>query len=323
LLVLFLALFVVRFFFVEGRSMGQTLVPGDFVWVDKLSYGARIPFHPVAIPYSDRFYLSSVEFPYLRMPGLGGVQRQALLAFDDPTGPMDRPKDKRDILMKRCVGLPGDTVRIRGAELRVNGKELEEPAGSIHHYHIRFESDSDIVRILDRYGVGEVIRLSNRGDRVIPLTRRMAERMAEEPSVRFVELWKEEGSHPNAFFPEDPDIDWTSGRVGPVGVPKEGATVSLDTNTLPLYERIIEVYEGHRLVVDDGDIRIDGEVRKQYTFGMDYFYVLGDARPYSEDSRTWGFLPEDHIIGVPLFILFSYDRKGGGIRWERSFKLLE
>jgi signal peptidase I len=257
------------------------------------------------------------------MPGLGGVQRQDLLAFEDPTGPMDRPKDKRDILMKRCVGLPGDTVRIHGADLIVNGKEQEEPAGVIHHYHLKFENDSDIVRVLDRYGIREAIRLSNRGDRAIPLTRRMAARLAEETSVRFVELWKEEGSHPTPFFPEDPDIDWSPGRVGPVAVPEEGATISLDTNTLPLYERIIEVYEGHRLLVEDGDIFIDGELRKQFTFGMDYFYVLGDARPHSRDSRTWGFLPEDHIIGVPLFVLFSYDRKGEGIRWERSFKLLE
>jgi signal peptidase I len=319
--VLILALFAIRFFFVEGNSMKGTLVKGDFVYVDKLGYGARLPQHPIALPYSDRFYLPSVVLPYLRMPALRGVRRQDVLVFDDPMGPEEVPKDKRDMLMRRCVGLPGDTLRIRGTKVIVNGELLERPEGVITHYHLKMRKDSAFGSVLGRYGIEEWTELSNQGDLVMPLKEEKARRLVEDTAIEFIKPWKEEGKS-EAFFPSDPAYRWAPGRVGPLWVPEKGARIELDTSKLPLYERIIEVYEGHELTVKDSTIRIDGEVREHYRFRMDYFYVLGDPRPFSRDSRVWGFLPEDHIIGRALFVLYSYDPEDGGFRWGRTFRAI-
>lgn len=321
LIILLGALFAVRFFFIRGGSMKDTLMSGDFVYLDKLSYGARIPMHPISLPYSKTHYLESVELPYMRMPGLRGVKRGDVIAFDHPMGPMDVPKDKRDVLMKRCVGLPGDSLTIRGARLQVNGEIQERAEGVVVHYHLKVRNDSLAAPVLEEYGVERAIGLSNQGDRVVPLTMEEAETLRSDPRVSFVEAWQGGDVKKSDFFPGHPDHPWRPGRVGPLWIPKEGMEVALDTSALPLYRRIIEVYEGHELeVVEDTLIRIDGEAAESYTFEMDYFYVLGDSRPYSRDSRVWGFLPEDHITGRALFILFSYDPKEGGegFRWDRS-----
>lgn len=323
--VLFMALFVLRFFFIQGRSMESTLLQGDFVYMDKLGYGARIPPHPIAVPYSKDYYLSSVELPYIRMPGLSGIEHNDVIAFDHPIGPRQLPKDKRNVLMKRCVGLPGDSLAILGGKVEVNGERLERPPGVLVHYHFKARTDSSADAILDEIGVREATRLSNQGDRVVPLTAEEAERLEQRSDVTFVEAWQGEEGSSAGFFPEHPDHPWRPGRVGPLWIPEQGASVELDTSSLPLYRRIIEVYEDHELSVEGSEIRIDGELVESYSFEMDYFYVLGDSRPNSRDSRIWGFLPEDHVIGRTLFILFSYDDgpDGEGFRWERTLKGVE
>ncbi len=305
--------------------MKNTLLPGDMVFVDKLSYGARLPFHPIAVPYSDRFYITSLKLPYIRMPGLSGIHRKDIIAFDDPMGPKGIPKDKRRVRMRRCMGLPGDTIAILGGTVRVNGKALEPPAGVILHYHMKARRSSQIDSIFETHGILRNIKLSNRGDHVVPLTQKEAKRLEKDPAVSFVDPWRGDMVRKSGFFPRDPAYPWRPGKVGPLWVPEEGATVELDTASLPLYRRIIEVYEGHRLSVSDSVIRVDGEIRDSYTFEMDYFYVLGDPRPYSRDSRIWGFLPEDHIVGRVLFVLYSYSAEGSnkGFRWDRTFRSIE
>lgn len=300
--------------------MKDTLLPGDFVFVDKLGYGARLPLHPISVPYSHRFYCSGLELPYIRMPGLTGIQRKDVLIFDNPMGPKDIPKDKRSSMIKRCVGLPGDTVKIRGKDVFINGKEWGSPEGVMSHYHIKLKEDSLAELVFDRYGVRKKIRLSNQGDYVVPLTEKDARTWKKDPALHFVEPWQGDRVRKSGFFPRDSDHAWGPGQVGPLVVPRKGRTVELDTSVLSLYERIIELYEDHRLTVEDSIIRIDGEKRERYTFEMDYFYVLGDSRPYSKDSRSWGFLPEDHIIGRVLFVLYSYDTEERSFRWDRALK---
>ncbi|MFB6258606.1 MAG: signal peptidase I, partial [Flavobacteriales bacterium] len=246
LIVLILALFAVRFFFIQGNSMKGTLLPGDMVFVDKLSYGARLPLHPIAIPYSDRLYLSSLELPYIRMPGFAGLQRKDLIAFDHPMGPMELPKDKRRVLIKRCVGLPGDTLAILGGTVRVNGKPLERPPGVIVHYHMKVRRAAIADSVFEEYGIEKPIKLSNRGDYVVPLTRKEARRSEADPLVSFVDPWQGDMVRNSVFFPDHPAYPWRPGKVGPLWVPEKGETVALDTNSLPLYERIIEVYGDHR-----------------------------------------------------------------------------
>lgn len=325
LIVTFLGLFVLRFFFIQGTSMKGTLLPGDMVFVEKLGYGSRLPFHPFAIPYSDRFYLSALKIPYIRMPGLTGIDRKDVLAFDNPIGSGAKPHDKRSVLMKRCVGLPGDTLAILGGAVRVNGEPLERSPGVVVHYHMKAQRASLADSLFKKHDIERPIKLSDRGDYLVPLTQEELRRLEAESAVSFVEPWRGDMVRSSTFFPDHPEYAWKPGKIGPLWVPEQGATVELDTNVLPLYERIIEVYEGHQLTVTDSVIRIDGEARSSYTFEMDYFYVLGDSRPYSKDSRVWGFLPEDHIIGRALFVLASYDMEAGqrGFRWRRSFRWIE
>ncbi len=319
-LILLAALFATRFFFVRSGTMRRALLKGDFVYVDKCGYGARIPEHPLAIPYSDRFYSSIPELPYMRMPGITGIQKNDVLVFNDPRVSEKTPIAKRPLMMKRCVGLPGDSISIQGEEVLVNGDPIDQPPSVITSYHVKVEADSSLRESFDRFWVKKPQALSNRGDYVVFLRKKDARRLRKEEWVHFVKPWKKAGKGSERFFPKDPSYAWGPGHVPPLYIPARGGSVHLDTNTLPLYRRVIEVYEGHEVSVSDTIVRIDGKPRNSYSFEKDYFYVLGDPRPFSEDSRTWGFLPEDHIIGRALFVLFSYNMEKGAFRGDRTFR---
>ena len=224
------------------------------------------------------------------------------------------PVDKRENYIKRCVAIPGDTITIKGTTLFVNN---EEQTTLLEQQFIYFvQSSTPLTQyMMDKVGVREWG--GNAPYYYLTMTDEVAAAVEKMPTVLSVIKYDNQESGLE-FFPNCSSYNWTQDNFGPLYIPQKGATIELTTENLPLYRRIIEKYEGHKLEVTDGQIFIDGEKRDNYTFAMDYYWMMGDNRHNSADSRFWGFVPEDHIVGKASFIAFSMGEEG--IRWNRLFR---
>ena len=224
------------------------------------------------------------------------------------------PVDKRENYIKRCVAIPGDTITIKGTTLFVNNEEQTTLPEQQFIYFV--QSSTPLTQyMMDKVGVREWG--GNAPYYYLTMTDEVAAAVEKMPTVLSVIKYDNQESGLE-FFPNCSSYNWTQDNFGPLYIPQKGATIDLTTENLPLYRRIIEKYEGHKLEVTDGQIFIDGEKRDNYTFAMDYYWMMGDNRHNSADSRFWGFVPEDHIVGKASFIAFSMGEEG--IRWNRLFR---
>ncbi len=237
---------------------------------------------------------------------------------------MSRPTDRRENYVKRCVGLPGQTLQIKNRIIYLDGKPNKEPDNVQYTYHVELSQPltDDVTKELG-ISMEDLTSLNQNG--YMPLTRRAAKALASNPQLaKKVELAPEVKN--DLLYPLNAITGWTRDNYGPVWIPKKGATVKLDMNNIALYERPIRAYEHNTLEVKDGKIYINGKQTDHYTFKMDYYWMMGDNRHNSADSRYWGFVPEDHIVGKPIFIWWSSDpdRHGfSGIRWSRLFRIVD
>ncbi len=240
-----------------------------------------------------------------------------------------RPVDKRDCYVKRCIALPGDTLEIRHNTVYINGAKVEDHAGVQHNYVVRTNGTILTARFFENLGISDDDRRSGGSgpNYYLPLTAEKAAQVEKMPNIQLVKI--EDAPHDStglSVFPYSTDYPWSRDNFGPLWMPERGATVKLDVKNIMLYERIIGAYEGHDLQVKDETIYIDGEVATEYTFQMDYYFMLGDNRHKSADSRYWGFVPEDHVVGKPILIWLSLDadKEGlGAIRWSRFFQMVD
>lgn len=234
-----------------------------------------------------------------------------------------RPVDRRDNYIKRCVGIPGDILEIKEGKLLINGNEQ----GPLEHQQLNYmvNTTSRInPKAFDRLDIALSDRHSFSANLyILPLTKNNAEKLKEFKNVKSLQkILKEPGEYAKYIFPHDPMYPWNEDNFGPLTIPAKGTTVQLTLKTLPLYERIIEAYEGNDLEVNKDQILINGNPASEYTFKMDYYWLMGDNRHDSADSRFWGFVPEDHIVGRPVIIWLSLDKDKkflGKIRWNRFF----
>ncbi len=239
------------------------------------------------------------------------------------------PVDRRSNYVKRCVAIPGDKLEVKEGILHVNDSEVKlKHTAYLTNIHFKQNPSKDYIKKL------EITKEDMRsGDHFVNangyatwvLTEQQIEKMKSDNMIDSAQRVIFPKSNTVNAFPQHINYDWTVDNFGPIIIPKKGETVNLTLENLPLYRNIIRTYEGHDLAIKDGKILIDGEVKDSYTFGMDYYFMMGDNRHNSADSRIWGFVPEDHIVGKALFIWMSTDDNSGigfpkNIRWNRIFK---
>ncbi len=242
-----------------------------------------------------------------------------------------RPVDRRENYVKRCVGLPGQTLEIRDRIIYIDGQASKEPENVQYNYYVRLTAGRDLPQQLTReLGLAEDDLFGPNGFHqtgILPLTAKA--KAALEQATEYVEsVTLVEDNSTDELYPQNGHLGWTRDNYGPIWIPKKGESVQLTLDNLPIYERPIRVYEGNSLSVDDdGTIRINGEAATSYTFKMDYYWMQGDNRHNSADSRYWGFVPEDHIVGKPIIVWLSTDKDrswgDGHIRWKRLFRWVE
>ncbi|MFH0755825.1 MAG: S26 family signal peptidase [Bacteroidota bacterium] len=347
-------------------SMEETLLVGDYIFVSKLSYGPRLPGTPLSIPFyhnklpsGAKSYSERISLPYKRLWGVSKVKRDDIIVFNFPEGDtmvvqypgqnyyslvrqygrdyilsefdiITHPVDKRENYIKRCIGLPGDILAIVEGEVMVNGKVKPNNPGEKYKYYITTRGEPlpdlllDSLKILkSSVSYNPVNSLS-----VLYLTAEKVDALRSYPGVRGIKRFTEPmlSFQNQEIFPHSPHYKWTGDNFGPIKVPAKGDSINLNMINILVYQRIIEVYEHNELKFADGDIYINGQPARSYTFQMDYYFVMGDNHHNSADSRYWGFVPEDHLLGKAVTVWLSVEPDKpfvGGLRKERIFSTIK
>ena len=309
-------------------------------------------------------FSEAISRPYKRLAGRGSVERGDIVVFNFPAGDtvllenqavtyydylrdyqamygekagreklaqhytiISRPVDKREHYVKRAVALPGDSLEVRHSQLYINGRYAEPIDGRQYVYFVTINGTPISNQAFEKMGIAKDDILFDRENQryQLPLTDKNLRTVQSMSNVVSVE--KYESTQPMHYiFPNEGNFGWTEDNFGPLWIPKKGATVELTTENLPLYRRIIDVYEANDLEERDGKIYINGKEATSYTFKMDYYFMMGDNRHNSADSRFWGFVPEDHGVGRPSFVWLSIDKDKKfpkNIRWNHMFRSLK
>lgn len=235
-----------------------------------------------------------------------------------------RPTDRRENYVKRCVGLPGQTLQIKNHIVYLDGKPNKEPDNVQYTYYVKLKRDmpDDLMQELG-ISVEDMTSLNQAG--YMPLTNKAVKVLSKRKDI-VEDIRLNTNAFEGDLYPLNAVTHWTRDNYGPIWIPAKGKTISLDMNNIAIYERPIHVYESNELEVKNNQIFINGKLAKSYTFKLDYYWMMGDNRHNSADSRYWGFVPEDHIVGKPIFIWWSSnpDRKGfNKVRWNRLFKMVD
>lgn len=302
-------------------------------------------------------YVEWIEWPYKRLAGFGKVERDDIVVFNFPVGDTilvgyenpdyyewvrqygkervmhefeikARPVDKEENFVKRCCAIPGDTLLIVNTKVYRNGILQKAYKGIQHNYIVKTNGETINPKAFERLGIykADVSYNPAGGQYTLPLTEEMVEKLKAFPSIVSVERTiSPKGQYDAHIFPHNPKFNWNVDNFGPLVMPKAGMTIDLTEENIILYRRIIDVYEHNNYKEKDGKVYIDGKPVSKYTFKQGYYWMMGDNRQNSADSRAWGFVPEDHIVGKPVLIFYSLNEEKSfpsNIRWDRILKIV-
>ncbi len=348
-------------FVIPSSSMEGTLLVGDYLFVSKMSYGAKVPAIPLTVPFTHNTlpftettpsYLDWVELPELRLPALSDVERNDIVVFNFPEGDTvwkgDRnrsyyqyirekagrtgkttdnvrkeliendsivvhPVDKEDNYVKRCVAVAGDKLEIRDRKLFINGAAgvVPKEAQWMHRFTTPgFTQDLQELLFVN-FGVSPNEFYQVDDTTFAAMISEQEARRLDQVVNRVDPILSPKGEAEAQAFPHSRNFPWNRDNYGPITIPKKGMKVNLSVDSLPLWERAIRVYEGNSLEVKDGKIFINGQPASTYTFRQDYYFMMGDNRHNSLDSRYWGYVPASHIVGKPVFVWMSKGEQSG------------
>ena len=387
-------------YIIPTGSLEKSLLIGDFLFVSKFHYGARVPMTAVSVPMVHdtipllkvRSYLKKPQLPYFRLPALKRIKRNDIVVFSWPADTVrqffvkekrvDKPIDKKSNYVKRCVGIPGDTLEIIDGFVHTNGQKnryssrtkiqfshsayakkgvsskkllskgfesfyrkykienitetsyrqllpyiLRTSGNSTDNFFVFTDAKGLPNKLVGKLGLRVSELLETKKD--MTLTLKEAVVLRTLPEIDSVTQRITKNKVPNeSFFPNRLPFNWNEDNFGPLLIPRKGMTVKLDRTNLPLYKKIITDYELNELEITPTEILINRKPTSNYTFQKDYYWMMGDNRHRSEDSRFWGFVPDDHIVGKPIFIWFSIKGINDGIknwriRWDRVFTTVD
>ena len=361
--------FVIEAYKIPTTSMEGSLLAGDFLFVSKLNYGARTPITPVAFPFAHhtmpfglgQAYSKIVQLPYYRLPGFEKIERGDVVVFNYPGDALEfpeRPVDKRENYVKRCVGIAGDTLQIKNRQLFINNvaqphyKKMQfayylitngtkmsasdfEQA-NVRWYNqfmeLRLDDNGIPVKPVDELYNYYINYLNNKDSMLLILNDDQVSILKSNKAVKEIRPASEEefkqvigDNYLEALFPQNRSVfAWNLDNFGPIIIPHKGWTVKLNKTNVLMYAFTIRAYEKQNIEINDNfEAIIDGQRVDTYTFKQDYYWMMGDNRHNSADSRYWGFVPEDHVVGKPLFVWLSKDNFNPGIKsihWNRMFR---
>ncbi len=394
---------IIRGFFFEAftiptSSLEKSLMVGDFLFVNKICYGAKVPQTPIAFPFAHhtlpfttetQSYLEWIKLPYMRLPGYSKPAKGEIIVFNYPDGDtvttgtqqftsyyemvrrfgytnmsnpnfmvdlggmrikngkkVGRPVDKREHYVKRCVATAGDKLEIKDGEIYINDVKQDMPEHAQHFHRVKvlnqvLQIDETFLDKHDIY-VTEAYPIANNADTtvyILNMPADVATQLKNTPGVVDVQrVIEPKGEYSSSIFPHNPRYPWNNDNFGPFTLPKAGMTVKIDTSNLCLYEKMLTTYDNgiHQVTTSGAQVLYDGLPITEYTFKQDYYWMMGDNRHNSADSRSWGVVPFDHIVGRPVFVWFSMkdpknnpvsgngvisslskNSKEGKYRWER------
>lgn len=369
ILVYFVFSFIGQNYQIPSSSLEKTLLTGDYLWVNKMAYGPRVPMTPIHFPLvqntfpiiNTKSYLDYPQWEYHRLKGFGNVESGDIVVFNFPAGDtvaikvqnpdyyslvkqfgrntihanketfgeiIYRPVDRRENYVKRAVGLPGETLEIKDGEIFINGTAQNQPENVQFNHFFQMKNGRNLTEEeWENLGISVEDRHASYNNPSIfyaPLTPAMIDKLQQNPDLAFIERYRPEADDFLYPFDKSKEWNWSMDNYGPIWIPEKGATIELNDSTWNLYGRCIRNYEFNDAELRGNTVFIDGKPTDKYTFNMDYYFMMGDNRHNSLDSRFWGFVPEDHIVGKPMFVLVSFDKDkslfNGGIRWNRIFK---
>ncbi len=329
---------LIRTFFIEAytiptSSMEKSLLVGDFLFVSKVNYGARTPMTPISFPFahntlplvSAKSYLEWFSMPYYRLPGFQKIKNNDVVVFNYPFED-GRPVDKKENYIKRCLAIPGDSIKIIDQQVYINNVPAKNPEKMQFKYYVKLSGPGLTEETIRENDITEFSSLSNQGDFDFTLTKKAKSVLKSKPYVAAIDpVLQPKGVFMNYIFPYRQELAWNVDNYGPLYVPKKGDVIKLDAINYWIYERAIKTYENNpTFTMTDGKFYLDNKEITSYTFKYDYYFMMGDNRHNSADSRFWGFVPEDHIVGKALFIWLSLDPNAPNIfkkvRWKRLFR---
>ncbi len=356
----FIRMFLIEAYKIPTGSMEGSLLIGDFLFVSKAHYGIRtpetvamIPLLHNRIPFIDtESYFESPSIPAFRLPALESIAHNKPIVFNYPEGDSvyvipgrtysihdarrnpgianlvkkrkmgldTRPIDKRDHYIKRCIGMPGDSLQIIDAQVYIDGVPAQNPSKLQYRYIMKPNGVNVNINKMTEWGISPTYDIAQeQGVYILTLNQEELEKVKSlDPKLELIRMPNRAG---NSFPHSEISKEWTVDDFGPIWIPKKGATTQLTADNIAFYRRIIEVYEENTFAQKGNTFIINGEETDRYTFKQDYYWGMGDNRHSSEDSRYWGYVPHDHIVGKPLFIWFSTTdgNMGNGINWSRIF----